>query len=279
MKQSLSKFRRIPATSVAVLIGMLTVIVFAAPPTSNQAGKTSAENASRSSNSTAAVSAPAKAPISLGLRRKELRDELQKRSRVRPEKPTIPLGKPADYWHAFKQYEAAAQNPKAEWALVSQHLRLAEALFEQDDPAVRRSAVGVLLLATNCTSQRLKDPVLAARICDAWLLPHLDDASANATDLTSRHNVAKQATAVFFQAGDFERMAVAADHTITHAENLNAGDYGRMRLAQALDGQGKTEEAIRTLREISNPSMSGVKQMIEQLSARPAGGKDVPLKK
>jgi hypothetical protein len=212
--------------------------------------------------------APPKATPGLGTRKAELRGYLQKRSGVRPEKPTIPRGKPFDYGFCLKQYESVQGDKKKLYALIAHHLRLAEALLEQEPDDIKRSAVGVLLAAARCAADRLKDDVLAADLCEVWLLPNLEHAASQRWKHPSRQMLLEEATVTFGRDKRFKRMAEVARLWIEGTSSLNVADSGRLQLARALDGQGQTADALQVLTEITNESLKPDRDLIPALRAK-----------
>lgn len=193
---------------------------------------------------------------------------MQKNSGVRPEKPAVPPGKPADYWNCLQQYDAVKDDKKRLFALIAEHLRLAEALLEQESLDVKRSAMGVLLLAARCADERLHDPVLAAELCDVWLLPNLELAHPVPWKHLSKQTFIEEAAQVHWRAKHYEQVVEVARLWIKSAPNQNVEDAGRLKLARALDELGRTAEAIAVLKEIKDKSLQAEKNLIPALEAK-----------
>ena len=209
-----------------------------------------------------------KAVPGLAKRRAELRAYLQKNAGVRPEKPAVPQGKPADYWNCLQQYDAAKGDKKRLFALIAEHLRLAEALLEQESPDVKQSAMGVFLLAARCADERLHDHALAAELCDVWLLPNLELAHPVPWKHLSKQTFIEQAAHVHWRAKHYEQVVEIARLWIKSAPNQNVEDAGRLKLARALDELGRTAEAIAVLKEIKDKSLQADKDLIPALAAK-----------
>ena len=229
----------------------------------NCCGWCDADNAPSASQP--ADASQSKANPGLAKRRAELRGYLQKQSGVRPEAPTVPLNKPADFWVAHTQYRAAKGDKKKLYGLISQHLQLAGILLVRENVEVQRSGLGVLLLARRCATDDLKDHHLATEICEAWMRPNLDRAHAEAWQYLSRMRLVEEIYDAYAVANRHPEAAEAAQLWIKTADNSNKRDAGRIRLAKALDKQGQTAEAIRVLEEVTDRSLVGIKSVIPKL--------------
>jgi hypothetical protein len=204
----------------------------------------------------------------LGKQKAELRGYLQKQGGTRPEKPSVPVGKPANYWHCLKQYEAVKGDKRRLYALIAEHLRLAEALLQQESVEVKRSAVGVLLAAGRCAADHVQDHRLAAEISELWLLPNLELAHPQRWKHPSRQMVIEEATLAFGRDKRYQRMADVAATWVEGAKTANLADSGRLQLARALDELGKTSEALQVLQEITDESLKPDRDLIPALKRK-----------
>ena len=148
---------------------------------------------------------------------------------------------------------------------------MAQALLEQPEPNVRASGVGMLLMVVTPVTQTLKDSTLAMAVVDAWLYPHLVDANVVPYEHPSRLHVAIGIYDLVVATKDQERTAVAAALWIREAQTVghhNKADAGRIRLAKALEAQGRIAETIRMLEEVTHPSLIGAREVIPRLRAQ-----------
>lgn len=205
----------------------------------------------------------------MGQRRLELRGYLQKKSGDRPEKPTIARGKPANAYYAGTEYKLAAKDQRKLYSLIARHLRLAEALIEQDDLAVRQSGVVLVRQTIGGAMFHLKDDELAYRIADAWLLPATELAEQKRGSLISRDAILSLTLTVAGRAGHYDEMAAVARQLRDSTTDLERSDAARWQLVTALEKLGRIDEAIAVLREIRDDGeMAGVKQRIPILQEK-----------
>ena len=204
---------------------------------------------------------PERRPKNLGRLRADLRIELQRKSGVRSgDKPTIPRGKPADHYECSRQYRAAKGNAKALYALIASHLRMAEALFEQDDVEVKRSGLGVVDQTLLCCLLDLKDYALGADICDVWLMPNIDDATMQSFEILCRYRLLIAARGLYVKAGRHERALEVAKEARDIAPSRNSADAARIQVALSLDALGHFAVAIQSLEQIEDGSLRGAKE-------------------
>ena len=243
------------------------------PPASSPEAKPTSQPKPAESKSAAPVAASestSQPAVSLGKRKAELRGYLQKKSGTRPDVPTIPRGKPADYYECARQYAAAKGNTKTLYGLIASHLRLAEALLEQVDIAVRRSALGVIDQTLLCCLLQLKDYELGASICDAWLLPHIEDGDGNTSEILSKYRLLLSARSLYVKAGQHDKALAVAKGARDIAPSRNAADAASVQIAMSLEVLERFAEAIQSLEQIDDgSSLSGAKaEMIPLLKKK-----------
>jgi hypothetical protein len=197
-----------------------------------------------------------------------IRSRLQQKTGSR-QQPTVPPSptKPYDYYRCLTDYEAAKGDQKKLYQAIERHLALAGELLAQGrEPDVRKSGVGVCYYAARCASERLKDRALAVDICRAWLVPNINVADERHWKLISRNTIAQTSTMIFLDAREFSLAESTAKLWMEQAHNRNSADSARLKLAQSLDAQEKTSEAIAVLEQIEDQaSLSGAKKMIPVL--------------
>ena len=258
------------ALAIYVRLSVLTLAADAPPPASQRAGDARAALPVPAASLLASPVQPERRPKNLGRLRADLRSELQRKSGVRSgDKPTIPRGKPADFYECSRQYRAAKGNPKALYALIASHLRLVEALFEQDDISVKRSGLGVVNQTLLCCLLDLKDYPLGADICDAWLLPNIDDAELRTTEILCKYRLLLTARGLYAKAGQHEQALALAKEARDIAPSRNAADAARMQITQSLEALGHFATAIESLEQIDDAgSMRGARDLIPGLKKK-----------
>ena len=201
-------------------------------------------------------------------RRAELRSYLQKQSGVRREKPTIPRGKPADFLYCFREYDACKGDKRKLYGVVASQLRLVEALIEQEDIEVRRSGLAIIWQASYCALQDIQDPKLAVEICDIWMQPNLHLASPHDWQFSGLENMLTCCVAVYSKAEAHEQLLATSKFWLDkniQQRDLNTADTARLKMAVALEGLKRYDEAIHVLEEITHPSLATQKSRIPGL--------------
>ena len=113
-------------------------------------------------------------------------------------------------YHAGTEYKLAAGDQRKLYLLVARHLRLAEALLQQDDLAVQQSGLRLVRQTIGEAMFRLRDDELAYRIADAWLLPVTALAEQKRGSLISRDAILSLTLTAAGRAGHYEAMAAVA---------------------------------------------------------------------
>jgi tetratricopeptide (TPR) repeat protein len=222
------------------------------------------DKTSSPANKSADVKAPPPAEI-----QQNLRKYLYQKSGRLTSGTALPTKSP--WVWCWEQYEAAAkQDPKVLYALIAEHLAIADKrYFTNKVIEERRKGLGMTVEASRCALYRLKDTALAVQICEGYLKPHLDDADTAQWKHLGRQNVIEAITDVYAEAKDAPKLIEAFKMLITDAPNRNTADAGRLRLAQVLDRQGEYEEAIRVLKEIDDKEgVGGAKRLIPELEKK-----------
>ncbi len=256
--------RKMPlALSTLGLVGALLIICWARE---NQAE----DNATVAQTATEETAAQRRERLrAISRQKRDIRAYLKKQTGVDPPKPAVPAGKPAKHFECMKQYLAAKGDRKKIYALIAHHLRLAEALLEQQDVEVKRSGLGVARHAAFAAALDLKDDELTTAICDAWFVPNIDFGDDIQQKYLSKHNMLIASVSLYRHAEAHEKMIAQAQKWMeASADNRNAADCARMRIGQALDALGRHEEAIAILDEITDSGMRGAKDLIPAIRAK-----------
>ncbi len=204
--------------------------------------------------------------LSVGRQRQLVREHVQRQSGIRPDVPKVPRGKPADYYVCGDQYRAAKGNKKALYALIAQHLRLAEALLAQEDEKVRLSGLGVARYTLMGAAFHLKDQELAAALCEAWVIPNLDCAVEEISHPLRRDHVLGLCVGVVFEAGYFEQTIRYATRLRDVTIDRETADCARYKIATCLEKLNRIGEAAAELEGIHDASnIAPVKKRIPEL--------------
>jgi len=110
----------------------------------------------------------------------------------------------AQVW-CMRQYQAALKQPDSEKLILRilySHLKKANQLAQSTDVKVRRSALAMRLEAAKSAAAHLKDKWLVAKICDAYLLPHLADCHPSNSEPLSMEDVLSTLIYCYKTAGD-----------------------------------------------------------------------------
>lgn len=187
---------------------------------------------------------------------------------MRREKPTIPRGKPADFLYCFREYDACKGDKRKLYGVVASQLRLVEALLEQEDIEVRRSGLAIIWQASYCALQDIQDPKLAVEICDIWMQPNLHLASPHDWQFSGLENMLTCCVAVYSKAEAHEQLLATSKFWLDkniQQRDLNTADTARLKMAVALEGLKRYDEAIHVLEEITHPSLATQKSRIPGL--------------
>jgi hypothetical protein len=187
---------------------------------------------------------------------------------VRREKPTIPRGKPADFLYCFREYDACKGDKKKLYGVIAGQLRLVEALLEQDKIEVRQSGLAIIWQAAYCALQDIRDPQLAVDICDLWMQPNLHLASLHDWQFTGLENMLTCCVAVYGKAEAHEQLLATSKVWLEkniQQRDINTADTARLKMAVALEGMKRYDEAIQVLEELTHPSLITQKSRIPAL--------------
>ncbi len=197
--------------------------------------------------------------------RREIAKEVLKKSGARSiQRIHVTLGTPAKYVQCGDQYREYKSNPqqhsKELYYLVGQHLLLAEAMFSQDDEKVQLSGIGIANEVITILAQTLNDGPLAARVADAYLIPHLDLAPLKMYAVLNRRFLMTYAIRAYSFGERYDMLERVCGHAIQlYGDNRNSTDALRATLAKALMKQNKWDEAIQVLYDIQDPSLTGLR--------------------
>ena len=211
---------------------------------------------------------PLSEPAIQNLRREILAEVRRKEGARSIERIRVTLGTPAKYFTCSDQYREFKNDPqkhsKQLYYLVGQHLLLADAMFAQQEQAVQLSGIGIANEVITVLAQTLKDGPLAARVADAYLIPHLDLAPLKMYAVLNQRFLMTYAIRAYSFGERWDMLERVCGHAIElYGENRNSTDALRITLAKALQKQRKWDKAIQVLNDIQDPSLTAIRN--EQL--------------
>lgn len=158
---------------------------------------------------------------------------------------------------------AAAKNDAEIYGLVGDHLLLADTLLRSRYANTRLTGVDVARVAATCLSERLKNPLLAVRVADAYLLPNYRELDEGDVGVLTRVGIVQkmldllQAVQRAPDVSDEDRykeamrLIEANRLLIMVTRDESNADYARWDIAKILEKYGRFEEAIRYLNEVN----------------------------
>jgi len=174
----------------------------------------------------------------------------------------------------WEHYEKAPKgNQQALYSMISDHLAVADRAFLQSKEAEqRRKGLGMAFEATRCALARLGDKELAQQLCEAYLVPHLDDADSVPWNYLAKQNILEGIADVYAEAKNAKKLTETFQQLIASAPNQNTADAARLRLAQLLAREGKNDAAIQLLKEIDGKEGIGTgKALLAELEKKVKG--------
>jgi hypothetical protein len=197
--------------------------------------------------------------------RREIAQEVLKKAGARSiQRIHVTLGTPAKYVMCGRQYRefltAPRKHSKEIYYLVGQHLFLADAMFAQQDPQVQLSGIGIANEVISVLAQDMKDGPLAARVADAYLIPHLDLAPLKMYAVLNRRFLMIYAIRAYSFGERYDMLERVCGHAINlYGSDRNSTDALRITLAKALQKQHKWDAAIQVLNDIQDPGLTGLR--------------------
>lgn len=177
-----------------------------------------------------------------------------------------------DQWYCAQQYRNAANNKDLLYKLISNHLVISTQMLSSSNINIKRMGLGVALQAGMCASEQLDNDSIAISICDNYILPNIQFADQERCNYLNTNSVATKTILIFENAGELQRAVDGYKYLLAWEPNGNSADATRVGLASVLDEQGKYEEAISYLSQISaDSSVAGAKDMLLELEKKLAG--------
>jgi len=161
---------------------------------------------------------------------------------------------------ATRQQASEAGSYAALYRLIGQQLTTADRLLEDHDVSRRRIGLNFAREACRHASDAAEDGWLAARICEAYLWPHLDLADYAAGSKERTFDVLQLCRSIFLARQETDNAARNYALMITNAPSAQHADTTRLEFADLLEQIGRNESAATVLREIREPSLLAAAQ-------------------
>lgn len=157
-----------------------------------------------------------------------------------------------------------AQHP---YPLIYGNLLVAYALL--DEPAIERKRMGILIARQTelYILFDVKDWWLSARLCEAFLLPHMDIAHTLNGMEVSRREILEDSYASYDANAETINEVATLQFLLHFADSVNTADWARIKLAQTLAQQKKYRQAITYLQALQHPDQQWIAQLQQEQKA------------
>lgn len=158
-------------------------------------------------------------------------------------------------WNRVAQEIRRQLNEAPSWSAmyepIGQEIEVARRLFTSANPAHQRLALTIALRASRDAMNEAQNGWLASRICEGYVLPHLNLASdPDRRSPFSLENVMNECVNIFRRADENESVIRGYRLLLARAKSPQRADWARAQLAQALEQMGEYAEALRCLKQI-----------------------------
>ena len=136
---------------------------------------------------------------------------------------------------------------------IGQELFVARRLLESADRGHRREGVNIALAAARQALNYAMNGYVAARICDGYILPHLDLATdRNARSTFNEENLLGQCADIFRRNEERNNVVRVYELYVKKAKNPARADWAHSQIAMAYDQAGDPKGALAAWREIKD---------------------------
>lgn len=172
-----------------------------------------------------------------------------------------------------EQFTAVGKDSQSRYTLLYQLTLVAKSLFDQEAVDQKRRGLRITRDAAVFTLETMKDEKLSAMLCDTFLIPNLGAARDKRWQQLSKEQILENAIYIYSKAGDGEKLVTACKLLLDNSRSANAANSARLKLALALESQGKFEDAIGYLEAIESPNMNGAKKLIGRMKQKAKAAK------
>ncbi|MBA4149669.1 MAG: hypothetical protein H0X66_16275 [Verrucomicrobia bacterium] len=181
---------------------------------------------------------------------------LKQRAERNEFKPVMEVASDKNPWNLLKVQYDQPPDYKTVYRNIGEHLMIAEHLLSQSE--ARQQANGMRIASELCdiAVDVAVDPWLAARICDAYIMPNLDKIEEKPKNGPSREQYMNIAAKIYRVAEEKERQIELGKAYLAQATPGQRADQARWRLARTLEQNGDKKEALKYFQEITHPSLT-----------------------
>ena len=144
----------------------------------------------------------------------------------------------------------------AMYQTIGQELFVARRLLESGQPDHRRQGVTLALNASRQAANHALNGGLAARICEGYVLPHLDLATdTNRRSPFNEENLLAQCANIFRRNYEFDNVVRVYEMYLETVKTPARADWARSQIALAYEQSNEPKKALAVLREIRDTNM------------------------
>lgn len=145
-------------------------------------------------------------------------------------------------------YDAASYD--AMYQIIGEELWVADRLFPSRNPEHRRVALRIVRQAAADALDQAENGWLAARIYEAYVLPHLDLADPSGTRAPSPDGLLKECVGVFSRNDEAQNVIRTFALVVAKSPSPQAADAARVQLAMACENMGQYKLAVTYLKQV-----------------------------
>jgi hypothetical protein len=160
-----------------------------------------------------------------------------------------------------------ASSYEAMYRSIGQELFVAGRLLDSGNPEHRRQGVLIALAAARQSISDVVNGFVAARICEGYVLPHLDLATdRNQRSTFNEDNLLDQCANIFRRNEELHNVVRTYEIALDNARTPAQKDRMRERIARTYEQAGDAKSALATIREIKDTNnYRGLMRRIPQL--------------
>jgi tetratricopeptide (TPR) repeat protein len=139
------------------------------------------------------------------------------------------------------------------YKLVGQELWVASRLLDSANPDYARAGLTLALSASKHALNEAQNSWVAARICDGYVLPHLELADdANRRSAFNRDNLLSECADIFRRNSEYAGVVRTYQMALASAGTPAKADSARAQISMAYEQAGDMKQALRYIREIKD---------------------------
>ena len=163
----------------------------------------------------------------------------------------------------------------AMYKTIGQELFVAQRLLESGQPEHRRQGVTIALNASRQAANYAMNGGLAARICEGYILPHLDLATdTNRRSPFNEENLLGQCTDIFRRNYEYNNVVRVYETYLESVKSAARADWARSQIALAYEQSNEPKKALAALREIRDTNAyRGTLRAVPRLEQQIKNGK------